>query len=417
MEETIPIKFHGTKELLHIIDTRKSIVEYLTEKNSLCPLIGSEIKLGKKLGKGSYGEVYKISFPGMGKKKYVVKRKEMAIIKMDIINPITLGKLAHKLGHIPANAIIQLNGGDANMELTPGQVLLIPDEADKCIVTVKGEKVYYCENEFYSEYVISVLVGELYRNGDCINFLDVFDFATCYHKGESHQYIFMEEIDSRIDKIVKCISPSKAPTDIISSVLIQTIFAIACYQQHYQLVHYDLHQENIFIEYITPNSEWRGQNLYEAEYFVYSIGDKKIYIKNMGIIVKIGDWGMGCMYSPKLKICMKSIIRNSLQIKMPTKYTPQYDIVMFIYRFLFTIEDQKGYILESKYPLVDQLYRDIGISPDNIFNYYDPKWGRPLIKKLGKLKDANHILRKGKFIDNFTTKPNSSNIIELGHLN
>ena len=74
MEEKIRVIFEGNEELLNIISTHDEISKILGVPNEKCPLIDTEIKLTKEIGRGNFGTVFLITFPGLGAKKYVVKK-------------------------------------------------------------------------------------------------------------------------------------------------------------------------------------------------------------------------------------------------------------------------------------------------------------------------------------------------------
>jgi len=164
-----------------------------------------------------------------------------------------------------------------------------------------------CSDIQYSEYIIGVLCGDLYRRGISANFFDVFGFATCPEKSlvylDVAQYVFMERIDKPARKIRKCIFeksaqfPDKFRKVIPTVLLIQIIHAIATYQSAYQIQHNDLHDDNVFVEFIRPGTVFAGQNLDDADWFHYKIGDVDLYLPWVPLIAKIGDFGLSVKYS------------------------------------------------------------------------------------------------------------------------
>lgn len=78
-DQVVEIFFNGQRELLNIIDTGGDIIRHLTRSNPICPLIGTKIRLEDQLGKGSYGTVFSIDFPGRGIKKYAAKRNDINV--------------------------------------------------------------------------------------------------------------------------------------------------------------------------------------------------------------------------------------------------------------------------------------------------------------------------------------------------
>lgn len=290
--DTIKLFFEDRQETLKIINNGGNLYKYLTGKSTFCPLIGAKIKLTKVLGTGSYGKVFEIEFPGRGSKKYAVKRSEDQYF-------------------VPCNkqkSYPRLDGrGDT----------IVP----------KGSNI--CDMVF-SEYAISLLVGELVRSETCINFIDTFAFSLCndgprnpydtrnlpenvFNNGaSSNVYIFMEQISSSVRKSIGCIMETAGSGkklgkmslenryELTNSILIQTLFAVATYQKTYHIVHGDLHEDNIF--YVDdPDQTWKGKRIGDYDYYQYVIkgaaGTTNIYIPAIPIIVKIGDFGLAVKYS------------------------------------------------------------------------------------------------------------------------
>src|SRR5438105_14243606 len=75
--QEIDIIFNDNKEILKIIENNGSIIDSIGLPNEKCVLIGSKIKLVDLIGEGSYGQVFSITIPGKGERKYVVKKGEL----------------------------------------------------------------------------------------------------------------------------------------------------------------------------------------------------------------------------------------------------------------------------------------------------------------------------------------------------
>jgi len=333
MSVTTEFKFHGRREALDIIDTGGDLVGYLGTQSAECPLIGSEIQFVEELGRGKFGAAFLIKIKGMGTKEYVAKRtKKYAVCqiarKSGAKFPTTLGKVAEGMQRKFAaskEVIIALNGGDPGKRIRQFDDIVVPEYANLCLTTMKKKykrfdgggfvKIpagsYVCPDEQYSEYIIGVLCGDLYRRGISANFFDVFGFATCPGKSKPTkfldldvaQYVFMERIDKSARKIRKCIFeksaqfPDKFRKVIPTVFLIQIIHAIATYQSVYQIQHNDLHDENVFVEFIRPGTVFAGQNLYDADWFHYKIGDVNLFLPWVPLLAKIGDFGLSVKYS------------------------------------------------------------------------------------------------------------------------
>ena len=233
-----------------------------------------------------------------------------------------------------------------------------PTRASPSVVLQKNSyilpsKTYYAEEDIYSDFINGSLCGHLYNSGRSINFIAVHEFATCAptppltvvptriggHRPpgvkaepdislgspKARQYIMMDQIDNNVSSIMPCLlgaggSPRHAQIydrlapyieRITESVMIQTLHAIAMYQTEFALSHNDLHYANLFIEYVTAETTWRGEYLIDRDYFV------------------LGDFGMSCKYTTPMvlqKYVMQDAFRESAYV--PNWFAPAYDLLM-----------------------------------------------------------------------------------------
>ncbi len=316
--KAIEILFGGRKEIIHIMDTGGDIVKYLTRENPICPLIGTEIALGDKLGKGAFGTVFLIDFPGKGRKQYAVKRNKIKVMQISVEKDQTYVdavKIAEEEDwDVDPEDIYKYNGiADPNEKANVGKTLYVPQfMINTCMHDTKFKRMdgkgyvfvpkgsLICQNTT-TEIIISLLIGELYRSGASINFIDVFYFGTCRTAiREIRQFTFMEKIDTTLKKIVKGISNEE-----FEALYIQIIHAISVYQNRYAIIHGDLHLDNIFIEKVKPETTWNGQKLIDASELSYSIftgnDERMLYlpIESVKYLAKIGDWGLSVKYPTK----------------------------------------------------------------------------------------------------------------------
>ena len=369
--QDVHLKFDGKDELLKILYTTGNVVEYLTKENTLCPLLGSEIEL-EEIGKGKYGTAFSMTFPGMGKKRYVAKR--------------TSG--------VNHESCLTDYEKDYEKNDEGGGIVSVPEQG------------YVCESETYSEYIIGVLVGELYRKKECINFIDTFDFATC-KKPISYQYVFMEQIDADLQSIH---SAALGTIKNGMSIVIQILFAIAMYQTKYKLVHNDLHLGNVFIEYITPTTTFDGNTLADADYFYYEIGDEKIYLPYSPYIVKIGDWGMACKYSDPM-VLNEAVIDDNFGGSMPNFYTVNYDSIFALSMCIgYATEDEEMHNVFAEL-LTGKTSQDSAIDSKVYTEYINDDitegLGRPksYMWTDGEVLSPGVLLATGKSLDKYRKKP------------
>ena len=196
--------FHDEREkAVKIINTGGNLVKHLSGASSLCPFLSGnhKIKYVKQLGKGAQGTVYEINFPDRGKRKYVVKK--------------SVETVQHKC---TTKKVYERFDGKGYTKISPKSII--------CDV-------------HYSEYAISLLLGELLRKRICINFMDVFAFAVCVDRKmkKIYNYTFMEKADSTLRKKSKCIFGGGSKKILTDALLIQILFAIAVYQKEYKIVH------------------------------------------------------------------------------------------------------------------------------------------------------------------------------------
>src|SRR6185503_18466476 len=354
MEQKINFIFEGNVEVLNAVSKGDPIVKLLGFPNpSKCPLIGSEIQLLDKIGEGKFGQVFLIDVPGKGAKKYVVKKGKVS------------AELYHKEGPIDEdNAIeeteVSLDTLKAfnpyvNFNLSGKLLIYVPKFAQECLIEedmefpalpefqdeTGGERVivpagsYLCSDKSFSEFYIGAMVGEAYRKEECINFFDVYSMFTCLSDDQStkvakiyNQFIFMDKLSGEYSNFNRCNHAAKFlksipkaekrlsqnrnkylknkteyEKSIRDAIYFQLIFAIAFYQERYDLSHNDLHEKNMFIECIDETTMFNSELLHDAEWFHYSVrvdnkGTRRdIYFPKMDVILKIGDFGLSVKYS------------------------------------------------------------------------------------------------------------------------
>lgn len=340
MGDRVLIEFNNnTAEVIHLYNTHKPIVDVLTKKdNPICNIIGTDdkvedfdkdtiikVKTKKPLGQGGSGVVYSIKI-GNKSNDYVVK-------------------LAYE---IDANNMIKPCYSDIQRSYKPTAKL--PSHYKFPFSKEIREPNYTC-NETYSEYLISLLMSRLYKNGNvsgkptgpfCINFIDVLDFVTCYKP--LTQYTFMERMDG---VLYDAINESKLDEIDIKSIIIQILFAICMYQHHYKISHNDLHAENIFVKNIDNGDIiYNGKSLKDVKYFAYKLpNDKYIFFPRGKYLIKIGDWGYSCKFSDT-KILNEDVMTGKTSIKRPNWYEPLYDL-LYVIDILIETEDTFAYVIRN----------------------------------------------------------------------
>lgn len=363
------IKFTGLERVKTILNNGDFLVKnLLQERQDVCSLIDSKtIKLVEKLGKGAAGVVYSVELPGNQVNKYAVKiAHSLAIKTYKITRPFTLKQVTEaylldkRYENIVIDVIYKLNGNDPKRVFKKGENFYLPMFATGCKLeeSVTFPKVggvqgateipkgsYLCDNESYSEYAIGVLVSELYKRNLSINFIDILDFVSCYEVGKTRaskpkplQYIFMQQIGYSLDSTtfldvdVESKDSKQIDIDEMNALIIQLLYAIACYQTYFKISHNDLHLGNIFLEPITAKTMFSGKKLEDFEYFMYIIGDDRaIAFPRPKNILKIGDWGLSVKYSQPivgdLQVFVDGYNDGELGAWVPNWYSPVYDLL------------------------------------------------------------------------------------------
>ena len=476
----INILFNGSAEVLNIVGRGDPLIDSLiTPNENLCPLIGAEIKLDKELGKGVGGTVFEIMIPGKGTKKYAVKRGGINMSSIFIQRPllenddrlidigvslkilkafnpkIDFNEETESWMHIPVH--IPESSSDIPIKecliRAPKSYTAIPYIAGGIVEAPSGS--YLCTNESYSEYYIGVLLGNAYRTEKCINFFDVYSMFICKHPDIDDdtefaydQYILMDKIDNAEGNILQCISMKNYnkikghSRDIQDGVFIQTMFAIAFYQSQYKISHNDLHEDNVFVEFVKNSDEskgiigttFNGEYLYECDSYHYRIGNIDLYLPAIPVIVKIGDFGMSIKYSHPI-VGDEYIFKTGYATQgdpwgpwMPNHFIPQYDSVYHTVRYVDSLSTKSGHqfmgdlLADSiKYlmPTVKNHLTSSTVTTSSTIKFLGDTGlinrasKRPKLERLSICRTAYDLLTS-PVMNKYRTKPTSGKIVTLG---
>lgn len=457
----IPLKVTDMRDLqpyidneqgtLRVLNTGGGLVKHLGKESKLCQYISNgDIKM-KFFAGGAAGQVADISFPGMGTQKYVVKAvkelREVIVVSDDYLG-LTIQAVwdaAISDEDVDYDVYLELNGGNPDRVLRRGDSIILPSFAQECLTksatefknTADPTKIvsyppgsYLCEINAYSEYVNSLLAGELIRNGISINFINTFNFATCYREKAPKSYInrltsqgdydaseadtlvaqytFMEKIDGVVLQLVKDKSSRISQLDA-EILFVQILHAIATYQATYKLQHNDLHLANVFYETVKPGMLWHNQRLDQADYFSYRTGDTALYLPAIKYIAKIADWGLSVKYSTPV-VGDKRTLRDGYDGWMVNFYNETYDL-LYMFNALFMYYPNSKFLIAVGDWLLDDVTK--------LSRYLDSSNLRPILSKLleAPLKDktAADLLQNHQVMALFMRPPVAgSTVIELG---
>lgn len=428
MNKKVGSIFEGGSEVLDILKNGESITDFLGFPSEKCALIGSEIQLVNILGRGKYGIVYSINSPDVGERLYAVKVSEFIlevvynthkkILKYMVNGGYTWEQLK-KLQ--PREYIEKFENAGAydyvRVVFPPKRCLQYDDRHFTNFVTGKKDvKVeagsYLCDDETFSEYCIGAYLGTLYRERKCAHFFNVYSLFVCPENIENDvfeykMYTFMDRIDGELKKYKSCISAKKFldiighSQDMITSIYIQTIFAIAAYQDQFQISHNDLHLGNIFVEIVTPNTKFGGKNVIDADWYHYSFKDRNFYIPAVPVIVKIGDFGLSIKYKPPF-IGQRQVFENGYDQGgkegpwISNTYMPSYDNLYFSTVYLDVLpifHKNKNFITECIEYMCPKLTNN-GYIYNDLFlhDYIHYETARPVLKNLENVKTSADII-------------------------
>jgi len=477
---SVTLNFDDRDESLSIINHGGEMMDYFLGSKVLkrCPFIEANVKVrSEKMGEGSYGKVYSVLSPDASRVYAVKKTKNLIFkIKEHVWDdaPMKLKDIAALLTFseeldVDWKLFYMLNGNDPERSVRKGEYYYsaIYRDNKKEITRCKLKKpyeinIYYyinhlpgeydhlpyksrprqnkvytnkryifpagsymCKNDTYPEYVISVLCATLVNQYKCANFLDVFGFSMCSQKSKVitpklFDYTFMERIDYPIVDLTK--NKVMITESLIDSLYIQTVFAICAMQRTYGIQHNDLHLGNVFLINLRTTGwpvNYNGKDLRYAEYFEYEIDGNKIYVKNEGYLVKIGDFGLAAKYSePIIRV------KGSL-FPIPGWRDDYYDFTFFT-AMMFTMYGRysrlisniiSSFFVPTSTPILSSV-KEAHIHSNSLFDKYGEEYflpnRRPLLKPLHHLPSF-YLVNHTRYFTLPKSVP-SARVAKLGHL-
>lgn len=411
--------FQGNELAMEAVYTSEDLVETLLKSNQACPVKKNpQIHFGEILGKGVDGVVSEVKIQGYGKREFAVKvyKQPMEVYKLPVKQSFREIMKINK--NIPESIFIHANPGKINRVLEKGDEICIP-KVKEC-KTKQGASYqrfdglgwtnippgsYLCDDVLYSEYYIGVLCGKLYRGvplnarceAKCINFMEIFGFTSCAEPCMMKNYLFMEKVDSTMRKYKHMSLP------LADSLYLQLLLSLSILQETYQIVHGDLHADNIFLQRIEPDMEYNGVKLITADYFVYKMHDTTFYVKNYGVILKLGDYGRSVKYSSPV-VGDKQVLEGGYKSffkfpGIPNWFSPSYDV-------LFASLDMSNYS-----NLAEDVMNDI---QSHYYKIFDKNYSRPYPSALSKFDSflsPGMLLMKSDRFSKFRERPSGKMVL------
>ncbi len=116
----------------------------------------------------------------------------------------------------------------------------------------------------------------------------------------------------------------KVSGEMLDSFIIQIFHTIFVLNSRFKLIHFDLEDRNIFVKELTDDPYYGVESMLEYDYLVYHLPDgKKLYTKNNGYLLKIGDLGGSVANYGKL-IIENNFASSNLNSQKIRKFYPNY---------------------------------------------------------------------------------------------
>jgi len=217
------------------------------------------------------------------------------------------------------------------------------------------------------------------------------------------QYMFMEKINSTLDHIRDCVTPDYIPT-----LLFGLLFSIECYQRLYKISHNDLHDENIFVEYIDENTKYQDKRVIDADYFEYILDGQSYYLPPIPFLIKLADFGLACKYQEPW-ICPQDIVDDGMEGTIPNWFSPIYDAAYSTYTIEKLVPGFAGKVFQE---IMDSKEKPGKIADE----YFDEEYDRFILSKLDKFQKFSLKNIIVKMFAKYKTKPTDGSTILLGRL-
>lgn len=349
----VNVLYDNAEKTLQIYDTGASILELVTKNSKcICPLIENGIiTMNKQLGRGLSGTVYSITIDG-DTRLYALKETKVPILAVPVSHlsgkdKITVLRKLSKSMNVDFEVLENLNISvpdtiekdtiisvpASSTFCSPFESYTIASNLDKSPMTFpKG--TYLCE-ESMTEYLISLILGEVRRREESIFFIDTFAFAACRKQNTTNYayFTFMEQVDGTLTELFRQTNLDNIEVEHlnnVNAVIVHILIAVA-QMQKLGIQHNDLHLENVFYQKITDDTMYKNQRLINYDYFAITFDDLTVYTTNPGYIIKIGDFGLSLKFSEPMVLNKKVMYRDNLH---PNFRYDMHDPLMVLSRFV-----------------------------------------------------------------------------------
>jgi len=289
------------KDLQIVLKLEDLVKEFFIENDFECQDIFDYVDNIKHTNSGTYGQIYIIKDGN-----YVLKEVDSKEYDFNLYE--TFEKFLTRISKEDVLSIIESN---KNYKVDIPQKLMIKIFKDYILDNIS--KIYDILNDKDNiisdlgilNYIVMLMSSKMYRDGKCINFLDVYGFKKCFYdiyfdiennyvEYTFRDFILFEKADNDLfdyfDNILDGKSNPKNIRNILEGIIIQTLFSIIFYQEKFGMVHRDLSLRNVLYSKINKNTIYNNKYLRDCDYYYYIIDGKKYSFKKINIIIKIVDF-------------------------------------------------------------------------------------------------------------------------------
>lgn len=428
----VELSYKGRKEIIDIVSERDPLVSNLgISEQTNCSIIESEIENARLIKKGKGGGIFEVQVPGIGRREYYIKKGEIEIEGNVMKKREALDLLDEEYDR---NFFYELNEEELEKaDMDDYVIIFLTNAGKKCLLDdeerfdpipktddytrdfsiILPEDSYLCaKGTHYVEYYLGALLGEYFRDGDCINYFDTYSLFSCPKQLDIdsyvyYQYLVTDKVDNTLSNVIDCVEASyylrnnvsEVRSDVIQNgILLQVLFAIAHYQQ-LDISHNDLTLDNIYLEYVDKNTQFNGEYLLDADYYKYDVG-YDIYFPAIPVIVKLGNFEKGAKHDSPV-IALRELMETGYNQKAPNYLIPCFDVLTFIASYMLELKNNElineGFISDCADYIIDPILRQYYTFGEGIRNFFGLKEKEPMSESL--------FLSDNAIIDLDTQKP------------
>lgn len=235
----------------------------------------------------------------------------------------------------------------------------VSDENGPVNISIEGDKVRFVTVENpVGEAIVSIIISSLFFRGVTPHVICCLGYSVCEQSTEIYYEQLIVDVPHKEKRYVsdkdgfitnlmdlsvyfKAIGLTNNKEKLeaaIDSMLIALFHTMFILQHNFKLVHFDLFVRNMFMKVFDDTPYFMGHKMKSFKYFCYKFpGKVRLYTKNPGFILKIGDFGLSMM-----SVDDKVIFENNNETKQSTilfnKYYRDYpNVNKFIPDYIFVI--------------------------------------------------------------------------------